>query len=252
MKKAIKIASITLFWLLLWEIIALCIDSTLIFPDPFTVFLRLIDLFVTSDFWISIFTSLFRVMLGILIAIVAGTVLAFIAAKVKFIYDILYPFMTILRATPVASFIILIVLFIGRETVPSIISLIMVLPVIFANIYTGISSIDKELKEVCSVYKMNLTTRLRVLYFPSVLPYFSSAVLSSIGLGWKAGIAAEILYPPLKSIGRAILRSNQLLMTEDLFAWTFVVIGLSLIFEFLAKAIISLASRKRTGGNNDN
>ena len=89
------------------------------------------------------------------------------------------------------------------------------------------------------------------MYFPAVLPFFTASVVSSIGLGWKAGIAAEILYPPLQSIGRAILDSKQLLLTEDLFAWTLVVIMLSLLFEFLVKLTIKFTS-KRFGGKNEN
>ncbi|MBQ3589466.1 MAG: ABC transporter permease subunit, partial [Clostridia bacterium] len=151
-------------------------------------------------------------------------------------------------ATPVASFIILIALFIGAITVPSIITIIMVLPIVWVNIYTGLNDVDKNLKEVCTVYKLSLKNRIKALYLPSLMPYFTSSILSSIGLGWKAGIAAEILFPPLKSIGKSIAESNQLLLTTDLFAWTLVVIILSVLFEFLTKHIIKLTARKKLGG----
>ena len=94
----------------------------------------------------------------------------------------------------------------------------------------------------------SLKNRIKALYLPSLMPYFTSSILSSIGLGWKAGIAAEILFPPLKSIGKSIAESNQLLLTTDLFAWTLVVIILSVLFEFLTKHIIKLTARKKSGG----
>lgn len=252
MKKFLAKLSIIFFWLIVWEFIAILINNTLLFPDPLKVFVRLLQLIITSTFWISLFASLLRVMLGIFIAIIIGLTLALICYKFKIIYAILNPMMTIIKSTPVASFIILIVLFIGKDIVPTIISLLMVMPVVWANVYEGLSNIDNDLKEVCKVYNLSFKKKVKVLYFPSVLPFFTASVLSSIGLGWKAGIAAEILYPPLQSIGRAILDSKQLFITEDLFAWTFVVIALSLLFEFMVKLSLKFASKEKGGERNEN
>lgn len=239
---------IVLFWIFIWFIIALIVDNDLLFPGPYEVLVKLFQLFTTSKFWINTLSSLYRVMIGIIIAIIVGVSLGYLSFRFKFVYALLYPLMTILRATPVASFIILIALFIGAITVPSIITIIMVLPIVWVNIYTGLNDVDKNLKEVCTVYKLSLKNRIKALYLPSLMPYFTSSILSSIGLGWKAGIAAEILFPPLKSIGKSIAESNQLLLTTDLFAWTLVVIILSVLFEFLTKHIIKLTARKKSGG----
>ena len=65
----------------------------------------------------------------------------------------------------------------------------------------------------------------------TVMPFFRSACLSSIGLGWKAGIAAEVLTVPKHSIGRMIADSKLYLLTEELFAATLVVIILSLLLQ---------------------
>ncbi len=245
MKNFLKVSLITVFWFLVWWIASVIVGNVLLFPDPITVIKHLFQMTVTSVFWISLALSLLRVMIGIIFAILLGTCLALLSAKFKVIYEFLFPLMTIIKATPVASFIILIVIFIGRDTVPSVISLLMVMPVVWTNVHEGIINVDNELKEVCTIYKFSAKKRLSVLYFPSVMPYFTSAVLSSIGLGWKAGIAAEILYPPIESIGRAILESKQLLLTEDLFAWTLVVIILSFFFELLLKLTFKIPSKRR-------
>jgi NitT/TauT family transport system permease protein len=252
MNKAIKYSLIAIFWLLAWWLLSLIIGNYLLFPTPFIVFERLGELVLTGSFWISLITSLARVMLGILVAIVLGTALGLLCAKVKILYDILYPIMTVIKATPVASFIFLLVLFIGKASVPSIITLLMVMPVVWANVYEGMVNVDKELKEVCTVYKLRAFKRFEVLYLPSVLPYFTAAILSSIGLGWNAGIAAEILYPPLKSIGLALQNAKQLLITEDIFAWTLVVIILSLVFEMLLKLAFKVSLSKKAGEKNEN
>ncbi len=247
-KKALTI----FFWIFIWFLIAQIVDNELLVPGPDAVLVKLFQLLATSKFWINTIFSLYRVMIGIIIALITGVALAYFSYRFKIVYDILNPLMTILKATPVASFIILIALFIGAITVPSIITIIMVLPIVWINVYTGLNDIDKDLKEVCITYKLSVKHQLKALYLPALMPYFTSAILSSIGLGWKAGIAAEILFPPLKSIGKAIAESNQLLLTTDLFAWTLVVIILSVMFEYLTKYIIKLATHKKSGGSNDN
>lgn len=244
--KPIKSIIVLTFWILVWFLVSLLINNRFLFPTPIDVFKRLFELIITGDFWISMLTSMGRVILGIIVAIILGVMSSIASYKVRIIYDILYPFMTILKSTPVASFIILIVLFIGKETVPTLITILMVLPVVWLNVYEGLLNVDSDLKEACIVFKINRFKRFKILYFPSVFPYFISSVLSSIGLGWKAGIASEILYPPLKSIGKSIFDAQQYLLREDLFAWTLVVILLSLLFESVVKLVVKLSSVKQS------
>lgn len=245
MNKALKKAIIAIFWVLIWLILSLLIDNSLLFPSPISVITRLVNLMLTSSFWTITLTSLCRVMIGIIIAIIIGVILGIISAKSDLFHSLISPLMTIIKATPVASFIILIVLFIGKNIVPSLISSMMVVPIVWENVYTGFKRIDKDLIEVTKIYSFSFKKSLKSLYVPSVMPYFISSILSSIGLGWKAGIAAEILYPPVLSIGKSISNANLYLETTDLFAWTLVVVSLSLFFEFTVRLLLSLLKKKK-------
>lgn len=249
MKRIVKQFLIITFWIIIWFLFSLIIDNELLFPSPILVIIRLFELVLTANFWIITLTSLFRVMLGIIVAILIGAILGGISAKFTLFHNLISPLMTIIKATPVASFIILIVLFIGKDIVPSFISSLMVIPIVWENVYTGFKGINMELVEVSKIYSFSFRKQCKTIYFPSVLPYFISAVMSSIGLGWKAGIAAEILYPPILSIGKSISNANQYLETTDLFVWTLVVILLSLLFEFLVKLVVNISSKKSSVAN---
>lgn len=246
-KKAFKILSISLFWFLVWEGAALIIGKPLLFPSPIDVIIRLFELVITKDFLISCLYSLGRVGLGIVIAIILGSLIALLCSFSDILYEILYPFITVIKSTPVASFIILIWIFVGNSTTPVFISALMVFPIVFSNVYQGIKNVDKDLLEVCKIYGIDKKKTLKSLYVPSVLPYFQSALLSSIGLGWKAGIAAEVLCTPVKSIGKAIFESKTYIEYVDLFAWTTAVIILSLIFELVLTKFIRILFKKFTG-----
>jgi NitT/TauT family transport system permease protein len=92
------------------------------------------------------------------------------------------------------------------------------------------------------------------LRLPSLTPYFLSACRSAIALAWKAGIAAEVLCVPARSIGRAIYEGKTYLMTEELFAWTFLVVVISVLIEqgallLVRKAKSSLGYRKEVQDN---
>lgn len=255
LKKPIKIFLIILFWIGVWEISALIINKPLLFPTPITVTSKLFELILTKVFWINTLCSLGRVGLGIITAIVLGFIIAVLCSFSKTAYDVIYPLVTVIKSTPVASFIILIWIFIGNNSTPVVISSLMVFPIVFANIYQGMKSVDAGLIEVCKTYKISKKKMISSLYIPSVLPYFSSSLLSSIGLGWKAGIAAEVLCTPKKSIGLAIFESKTYIEYIDLFAWTIAVIIFSIILELLlTKLIKSLFKRYllSNGGKNGN
>lgn len=255
LKKPLKILLIALFWFGIWEVASLIIAKPLLFPSPVDVLIRLCELLVTKNFLTSAFFSLGRVGLGIVIAIILGSVTGLICAFSQILYDIIYPLVTVIKSTPVASFIILVWIFIGNNVTPVVISALMVFPIVFANIYQGVKSVDPKLLEVCKMYKIPRKKIISSLYIPSVLPYFSSALLSSIGLGWKAGIAAEVLCTPKKSIGLAIYEAKTYIEYVDLFAWTVAVVILSLFFEILLTRLIKILFRKYTksnGGSNGN
>ena len=234
---------VILFWIGLWGVAAYLIDKPLLLPTPAIVLLRIFELITTSDFWIITTLSLSRITLGIICAITLGCIFALITANNGILSDLLSPLQTITKVTPVASFILLVLIWINRNTVPAIISALMVLPVVWNNMSEGLRNIDKSLLEMAHVYKLSITTKFKRILLPSVLPYFLSAIRTSIGIGWKAGIAAEVLTVPSLSIGKMIAESKMYMETVDLFAWTIVVIIISLSIELLVVRLIKRYSK---------
>lgn len=238
--------AVTAFWLVLWILLARLVDKELLLPYPWTVLGKLGALCLTLSFWKNVLLTLFRILLGIFSALVCGTLLAILTSYSRLAYRLLYPLITVIRATPVASFIILVWIWLGSGKLPIFICFLMVLPIVWAAVSDGIQALDPKLAEVCSVYRLPFGKRLRHFYIPSVLPYFLSACKTSIGMGWKAGVAAEVLAVTPNSIGKQLYNSKLYLETSELFAWTAVVILLSLVIEKLASYWIEQARKRRT------
>ena len=239
------------FWGFLWFLLAKRIGIDLIFPSPRTVFRELWLLLterseslvrygVQYSFWHITLVSLLRVVWGVLVSIILGCLLAYLTSVSRLLHTLLSPALSAIKATPVASFIILALVWISSGILPGFISMLMVIPVVWANIYEGISSVDSELLEVAKVYRFSGLKTLKLIYLPSLRPYFKAAIITSLGMAWKSGIAAEVLCQPKGSIGIGLYYSKLYLETADLFAWTAVVIILSFIVE---KGVAALLKR---------
>lgn len=240
----IKYAAVFAFWIGVWCIAAYRTDSELLFPSPSSVIKALGELIVTKEFWITTAYSLFRVIAGILLSLVIGSVLAILTERISIFKLALSPIISIVKSTPVASFIILALLWVDRSDLPILITALIVVPIVWSNVSEGIRSVDKDLIEVAKIYDFSVVKKITKLYVPSIAPFFIAACRSSLGMAWKAGISAEVLATPENAIGRELYFSKTYLETPSLFAWTFVVIVLSIIIEKLFITVLSRAAKK--------
>lgn len=231
-------------WLLLWQTASAVIGLPLLLPSPLSVIKRLGELCRTALFWSSVLTSLRRILLGFCFGMIAGTVLAAFAWYSEFAQAMIRPLVGVLKATPVASFIILALVWVETDNLATVISFIMVLPLVYHNVYEGIDSVDEKLLEMARVYRLSRWKTFRCCYLPAIEPFFLSALTSALGFAWKSGIAAEVLGRPAKAIGKQIYDSKVYLETTDLFAWTLVVVLLSVLLERFAVRFVKWVGQK--------
>lgn len=227
------------FWLGVWALAAHKFGKPLLFPSPLSVLKTLGELLQTKEFYVTTATSIGNILLGTLTAMLFAVVLVVLTSRLRFLRELIHPVMAVVKATPVASFIILMLLFLGPVKVPAFITFLIVLPIVWTNLDAGIQSIDPKLEEVTKMYRFSLKKRLRVLIFPSVKPYFLSACKTAIGLAWKAGVAAEIIAMPPQTIGTMIGEAKLYIMSSEMFTWTLTVVLLSLAIEFGVSYIFS-------------
>ncbi len=242
---AAKWLGVTVFWLLVWQLTSMLIGSNLLLPSPIATLSRLGQMASTAELWIAVGYSLLRILAGFVCGMILGCVLGTATAASRVLREMFRPLMTIIKSTPVASFIILALVLIPTGAVPSFTVLLMVVPVFWTNIYTGATHVDRSLLEMAQVFRLSRREQIKSIFIPSVMPYFTGALTSGIGLAWKAGIAAEVICVTRDSIGKGLFQSKIHMETEDLFAWTAVVIILSLILENALVALINAVTRRR-------
>ena len=159
-KKSCRLLLVAAFWFFVWWGGSALYGKPLIFPAPTDVIKELFAMIQTSEFYLLTLHSLLNVLIGLLCAIVCGILLAILTSYVPYLKDLFLPVMTVIKATPVASFIILVFLLLGQTRVPAFITFLIVLPIVWTNLDTGFHSINRELLEVARVYRFSLFKRL--------------------------------------------------------------------------------------------
>ena len=219
------------FWLLVWELASIRIGYELLLPSPIAVLKTLVVLIWSLDFWQTILFSSVRIIAGFVIALISGTVLAILAYRFRLIEELVSPLMKIIKAMPVASFIILALVWIKSKNLSVLISFTMLFPMIYSSVEQGLKEADRKLLQMAQVFRLGLWKRAIAIYIPSVKPFFLTAITVGLGFSWKAGIAAEVIGIPSGSIGEKLYEAKLYWMTKELLAWTVVIVLISFLFE---------------------
>ena len=218
-------------WLLVWQLCWLAVGQDVLLPSPAGVARRLGQLVCTLPFWQQVGLSLLRILTGYLLALALGAALGALTARSRLADCLLSPALRTVRAIPVASFIILLFVLMSKEHIPTVTSFLMVLPVVWANVDQGVRETDLALLEMARVFRLPPGRVFRHIRLPAVMPFFLAAARTGMGLAWKAGVAAEVLAAPRLGIGRALYEAKVYLESEELFAWTAVIVAISVLLE---------------------
>lgn len=227
----LMICAVFFFWVALWQAAYRLVGHDLLLVSPWAVCRRIAELCGTRAFWQTVFGSLGRILLGFLCAVAVGSLIALLTARFEALYMFFSLPMGIIKATPVASFVILALVWISGRYLSIFVSFLMVLPLIWRNVHDGLLSADPGLLEMARVYRLTPGRTLRAIILPAVLPHFLAAVRVGAGFAWKAGVAGEVIAIPRSAIGTELYHAKVYLETTDLFAWTVVIILLSVLLE---------------------
>ena len=225
----------------------MAIGQEVFLVSPVQALRTLVQLLPRADFWQRVCFSSGRILLGFLLGAVVSVALAICAARWSTADALLAPVMQLVKATPVASFIILALVWVSGRSLSILVSFLMVLPVLYSAVRTGIESADAQLLEMAQVFHLPLVRRVKAIWLPAILPAFRQGCSVALGICWKSGVAAEVIGLPDGSIGDALYRAKITLSTGELFAWTFVIILLSAGFEKLFLALLDKAVARVLG-----
>lgn len=223
------------------------VDTKILLVGPVEVAERMCTIWRVENFWSSIWFTFYHIVLGFLLGLAAGVLLAALSARSRLAETLLWPFMATIKSVPVASFIVICLIWLSARNVSVFISFLVVMPVVYGNMLSGIRSVDRGLLEMSEVFRMGAGRRLRYIYLPELKPFITSACGTALGMSWKAGVAAEIIGTPDGSIGKELYYAKIWLDTDDLLCWTVIIVLCSVLFEKLFMALVRGMYRRLEG-----
>lgn len=230
-KKTAYRAGIVLFWLILWQLLTLWVGNKILLAGPLETFGALLGYLVQLTFWRTVVCSLLRIGAGFLAGCGVGLCLAVLSARWKFSEELLSPLMSLLKAVPVASFVVLFLIWWRSNVLATAISFSVVMPNLYFSTLEGLRSTDQKLLEMAGVYRVPLWNRFFYIYRPALKPFLDNSIKIAVGMSWKSGVAAEVIGTPAYSVGEKLYMSKIYLDTEGVLAWSAVVILTSMLCE---------------------
>lgn len=224
---------VLLFWLAVWEAVALIAGNAVLVASPVETFREFLRLLGESSFYFSLGKSILRIGGGFAAGLFCAAFLAFLAYRISFVESHFTPLMRFLLAVPVASFAVLLLIWWGASFLSAAVSFLVVLPQFYVSFTEGMKSLDKKMLQMAEVYRLPGFSRFFYVYRPALKPFLYSSMKISLGMCWKSGVAAEVIGLPDFSIGEGLYFSKITLNTAGVFAWTGVIILLSILFEKL-------------------
>ena len=215
---AARAAAVTVFWIAVWEGLSRLIGEELLLPSPGTVAAEWLRLCTTASFWTAAALSLLRVLGGFAAALLCGSLLAMLTSRFRILRVLLAPLLHVVRAAPVASFIILALVWIRSGLLPLFISFLMVVPLVWDAVEQGIRQTDPALLEMARAYRLSRGQIFRHIRFPSVLPY----------------------------LGDYLYAAKMYLETPAVFAWTATAVLLSVGLTALLRRLTASLRRRYT------
>ncbi len=190
-----------------------------------------------DSFFKAIFSTLERSFISFFVSFFFASIMAILAHFKRFIGNMLNPFIVICRSMPTMALILILLLTVGSNMLPTVVSFLVVFPLCYENMRTAINETDKKLITMAKVFKIPKWRQITGIYIPAMLPFMFSSIIGGFGLNIKVVISAEVMGLPSMSIGHLILSARQGFNFGVSFAWLVISVILSLICESVLKLI---------------
>lgn len=226
-KAVAAVGAVAAFWLAAWMLVAALVAQPLILPGPGAVVMALLRLVCDGGTWAILAGSGARILGGLALAAVCGGVLAGVSSRSRAFARLVAPALSFVKATPVACVVVLLLIWLGSARVSIAAVFLMALPGVYFSLAEGLAQVDRPLEQMFRLHGVRGWRLFCAHAWREVLPFVLSCARAVIGMGWKAGVAAELIGMAVGTVGERIYQAKLLIETADLLAWTVLVVAVS-------------------------
>lgn len=207
------------------------VNQSIILPSFLDVFNRLVTILSDSPFYVHLFYTLFRVVLGTVVAFVLSFIFAILSYDFDFVDNALKPIVLISKTIPNITYILLVLIWFSREMSVFFVTLLILFPVLYTQISSALLGINPEHLEVLKLYPETYFYRLFKVILPLIKISLIEGIKGALSLGFKVGVMAEILGQVQPGLGYLMHLARMNFETVDLFAYTAIMIMVVVLIE---------------------
>lgn len=219
---------------LAWQALSLAhIWSDQVFPSPYEVGEDLWYGAIDGTLWFGIGTSIWRLIVGLAIAIVGGTMLGVFMARVPTVNQTIGSIVLGLQSIPSVAWAPLAIIWFGLTDAGII--FVASAGAIFAvtiNTYSGVKNINPDYIAAAQNMGARGTQLVTKVLIPAAFPYMISGFKQGWAFAWRGVIGAELLFSFL-GIGFLLNVGRQLSDVSQVIAMMFVIMMIGILIDGL-------------------
>lgn len=202
-----------------------------VLPGPAKTWRALVTLWQGHRLLHDIGITLSRVLSGFLIATVVGTLFGLALGANRTLAQFFEPLLAVFNTVSSAIWAIFAIIWFGISDATTIFVVFMTaMPLILTNVWQGAKTVDAQYVELARSFRMNRLQTLWKIYLPTIMPYFFSGARLAFGFGWRVSLVAETIGSS-DGIGYRLRQAGDLVQTDQVFAWTLLLVALMLLLE---------------------
>lgn len=229
--RLLQIVVAVVVWLCIWQLVAFAVGMDLLLAGPLQTFQALLQLFVSGEVVTTVLWSFLRIACGFVLAYATALLLAYSAWRHTTLEMFLHPALLAIKSTPVVCIVVMLLIWFGAPWVSLCCVLLVVLPATYFAALEGFRALDSQRLRMLKLYRVDSLHQFGAYIWPALQSYLHASAKMTVGMSWKAGVAAELIGSPAGSIGERIYQAKIVLETADVFAWTIVIVLLAYICE---------------------
>ena len=199
--------------LLLWSAAAFAADSEYILPTVGQTLSAAFSLFKSGEFYAAAGRTFLRAVIAFVCSFFAAFALAFFSYKKTTFRKIVAPFIKVIRAV-----VLLLLCWTSSEIAPGIVTMLVVLPAVYTELFNAFCGIDREVIEMCSVFGVPKKVVLFSVEIPQILPSALYSAGAGLSLNLKLMVAAEVIAQTAVSLGYLLNKSKVYFEIADMLA----------------------------------
>jgi NitT/TauT family transport system permease protein len=193
-----------------------------------------------GSIWLQIWITMKEAVLGFVFGVVGGVVVGVLLGQVRFLADVLSPYIKITNAVPRIVLGSLFTVALGLGTTPKVaLAAVLVFFVVFFNAFQGVREVDRNLLANARVLGASRLAVTRHVVLPSALTWITASLHVAFGLSIIGAIVGEFLGAQ-KGLGLVIATSQNNFNPDGVFGAMLIIAVLALT----AEGLIGLLERR--------